>query len=458
MIKERATELLEFFQLAERAKDKVDPLSGGMKRRLAVARGLINEPELLLLDEPTTGLDPQARHLLWERLYQLKRQGVTIVLTTHYMDEAEQLCDRLVIVDNGTIAAEGSPRELIRRYSTREVVELRFFDPADQQTTPSNGSTAARTASNGSPIASCSTPPTATPPSTRSTQPRREHRVGLRPPQHPRRRLPHAHRPGPRMTAIARVGRLVERELCIMRRLWHGDRLQRVRRAVAVPLRHGRRGRRLRRRSLTATRSVGSPTCSSSRPVCSPPTSCMLAVGDSLWWVMGGTKWDKRYHAMIAGPIGTTDVLAEPPRVRSAARRGNDHRVPDRRHPARRDRARGGRLLSPLVAMLFVVAVAAPVSAWSTFTESDRSFGVIMRVGVMPLLLFSGTFFPTASLPAWGRALVPLSPLYHGVELLRAATTGRSPGTAALAGHVAVLAALLRRRVAARRAEPSPGG
>jgi lipooligosaccharide transport system ATP-binding protein len=96
-----------------------------------VARGLINEPELLLLDEPTTGLDPQARHLLWERLYQLKRQGVTIVLTKHYMDEAEQLCDRLVIVDNGSIAAEGSPRELIQRHATREVVELRFFEPTD---------------------------------------------------------------------------------------------------------------------------------------------------------------------------------------------------------------------------------------------------------------------------------------------------------------------------------------
>ncbi len=133
VIRERADELLSFFQLAERAKDKVDPLSGGMKRRLAVARGLINTPELLLLDEPTTGLDPQARHLLWERLYQLKRQGVTIVLTTHYMDEAEQLCDRLVIVDGGKIVAEGSPRELIRKHSTKEVVELRFFDPADQQ-------------------------------------------------------------------------------------------------------------------------------------------------------------------------------------------------------------------------------------------------------------------------------------------------------------------------------------
>jgi len=122
----RAMELLDFAQLRERANDKVDPLSGGMKRRLTIARALINEPSILLLDEPTTGLDPQARHLLWERLYRLKQGGVTLVLTTHYMDEAEQLCDRLVVMDKARIAAEGSPRELIERYSTREVTELRF--------------------------------------------------------------------------------------------------------------------------------------------------------------------------------------------------------------------------------------------------------------------------------------------------------------------------------------------
>jgi len=122
----RADELLEFVQLSERADSKVDPLSGGMKRRLTIARALVNEPEMVLLDEPTTGLDPQARHLVWERLFRLKQQGVTLVLTTHYMDEAEQLCDRLVVMDGGRIAAEGSPRELIERYSTREVVELRF--------------------------------------------------------------------------------------------------------------------------------------------------------------------------------------------------------------------------------------------------------------------------------------------------------------------------------------------
>ncbi len=97
-----------------------------MKRRLTIARSLINEPTLLLLDEPTTGLDPQARHLLWDRLYRLKQRGVTLVLTTHYMDEAEQLCDRLVVMDKAKIVAEGSPRELIEQYSTAEVLELRF--------------------------------------------------------------------------------------------------------------------------------------------------------------------------------------------------------------------------------------------------------------------------------------------------------------------------------------------
>jgi lipooligosaccharide transport system ATP-binding protein len=131
----RAAELLEFVQLSERAGDEVEPLSGGMKRRLTIARGLMNEPDMLLLDEPTTGLDPQARHLVWERLYRLKRQGVTLILTTHYMDEAEQLCDRLVVMDKARIVAHGSPRELIAQHSSREVLELRFddgvtFDPA----------------------------------------------------------------------------------------------------------------------------------------------------------------------------------------------------------------------------------------------------------------------------------------------------------------------------------------
>ena len=126
VIRERAAELLDFVQLADRRDSRVDPLSGGMKRRLTIARALINEPDLVLLDEPTTGLDPQARHMLWDRLYQLRQNGVTLVLTTHYMDEAEQLCDRLVVMDEARIVAEGSPRELIAKHVTREVVEVRF--------------------------------------------------------------------------------------------------------------------------------------------------------------------------------------------------------------------------------------------------------------------------------------------------------------------------------------------
>jgi len=126
LISERTDQLLDFVQLTERAGDQVDPLSGGMKRRLTIARSLINDPDILILDEPTTGLDPQARHVVWDRLFRLKQRGVTLVLTTHYMDEAEQLCDRLVVMDNGKFVAEGTPRELIAQYSTAEVLELRF--------------------------------------------------------------------------------------------------------------------------------------------------------------------------------------------------------------------------------------------------------------------------------------------------------------------------------------------
>jgi lipooligosaccharide transport system ATP-binding protein len=128
VLRDRVAELLSFMELTERAGAQVDTLSGGMKRRLTIARALVNDPDLVLLDEPTTGLDPQARHLVWERLYRLRQRGATLVLTTHYMDEAEQLCDRLVVMDKARIVAEGSPRELIDRYASREVVELRFTD------------------------------------------------------------------------------------------------------------------------------------------------------------------------------------------------------------------------------------------------------------------------------------------------------------------------------------------
>ena len=132
-LRSRIDELLAFAQLEDKRDAKVDALSGGMKRRLTIARGLVNEPSILLLDEPTTGLDPQARHVLWDRLFRLKESGVTLVITTHYMDEAEQLCDRLVVMDGGLIVAEGAPAALIREHSTREVVEVRFGSDRNAQ-------------------------------------------------------------------------------------------------------------------------------------------------------------------------------------------------------------------------------------------------------------------------------------------------------------------------------------
>ena len=135
-LKQKVEELLEFAQLTEKRNSKADDLSGGMQRRLAIARGLVNEPEILMLDEPTTGLDPQARHILWDRLFRLKEQGVTLVITTHYMDEAEQLCDRLIIMDKGKIMAEGSPAALIKQYSSKEVVEVRFGTDKNEKFAP----------------------------------------------------------------------------------------------------------------------------------------------------------------------------------------------------------------------------------------------------------------------------------------------------------------------------------
>ena len=231
-VNRRADELLEFAQLTERADDQVEPLSGGMKRRLTIARSLINEPTVLLLDEPTTGLDPQARHLLWDRLYRLKQRGVTLVLTTHYMDEAEQLCDRLVVMDKAKIVAEGSPRELIERYSTREVTELRFA--------PGRGRDARRPARRHRPARRAPARPR---PALRRRRrggggrrppARPQARVGARPPVVARGRLPApdralADRLGAPMTSLARpisssaIGRVFEHRFLSYRRTFRAS-------------------------------------------------------------------------------------------------------------------------------------------------------------------------------------------------------------------------------------------
>ena len=143
-LKPKVEELLAFAQLEDKRNAKVDEMSGGMQRRLAIARGLVNEPEILLLDEPTTGLDPQARHILWDRLFRLKENGVTIVITTHYMDEAEQLCDRIIVMDGGKIMAEGSPAQLIKTYASKEVLEVRFGTDRNEETAPALANLAER--------------------------------------------------------------------------------------------------------------------------------------------------------------------------------------------------------------------------------------------------------------------------------------------------------------------------
>ena len=204
VLRKRADELLEFVELTDRAKDRVEPLSGGMKRRLTIARSLVNDPEVLLLDEPTTGLDPQARHVVWDRLYRLKRQGVTLLLTTHYMDEAEQLCDRLVVMDKGKIVAEGSPRELIERYSTREVVELRFGDEPPGRLHVLDGR--ARLARRAAARPRAALHGQRRRRLARDPRARSRPRKRARPPEHPRGRLPPSHRPEPH-----RVTRLLAR-------------------------------------------------------------------------------------------------------------------------------------------------------------------------------------------------------------------------------------------------------
>lgn len=242
------------------------------------------------------------------------------------------------------------------------------------------------------------------------------------------------------MTAVARVGRLVEREVRVMRHLWHGiafsafiaPLLFLVSMGVGV-------GGYVDERSAAALH--GLTYLQFVAPGMIASNVMMLAVGDSLWWVMGGTKWEKRYVAMIATPLDTDDVFA-----------GHLAYVSLRSMVATVAFLIVGWplgaissfwvFLTPLVSVLLVLAIAAPVSAWSTFVEDDRSFGFIMRVIVTPLMLFSGTFFPVSSLPGWGQNLVPFSPLYHAVELFRAASTGQSPGLAAIAGHIAFLAAL----------------
>ncbi|MDQ1445200.1 MAG: lipooligosaccharide transport system ATP-binding protein [Acidimicrobiaceae bacterium] len=466
VIRPRAEELLEFVQLTDRRNDRVDPLSGGMKRRLTIARALINEPDLLLLDEPTTGLDPQARHLVWERLWRLKAQGVTQVLTTHYMDEAEQLCDRLVIMDRGRIVAEGSPQELIAQHASREVVEFRFEDRAVQDAAVA----AAGEAGLGGGVDGGRCGRRRLRAGGVGGRPgrglHRQRRAGGRGHGRPRRagrfcagaqgdlggRVLDPHRPDAGGLTLANSGagvlRVVEREATVYRRLWRAS----VFSSFVTPVLFlagigvGLGGLVDER----AGRVQGLSYLVFVTPGLLAGTAMQVGAGGSLWQIMAGTKWTRFFHGIVATPVTATGVyggyliwLA----VRTAMSCAAFLLVAA---------VLGGVpswwavLALPAAvltaAVLTAAAFAAPLCAFSATQETDLSFPLVIRLGVTPLFLFSATFFPLAQLPSWLRPAAWVSPLWHGVELCRAATTGRAAlggGPARLVVHVVVLVVLI---------------
>ena len=390
-----------------------------MKRRLTIARSLINEPTLLLLDEPTTGLDPQARHLLWDRLYRLKQRGVTLVLTTHYMDEAEQLCDRLVVMDKAKIVAEGSPRELIERYSTREVTELRFAPgiagdarrPARRDrragrapARPGPGLRRRRRGGRG-----------------RGPPARPQAGEGARPPVHARGRVPAADRPHPgrlgaAMTALAHqrstVGRVCRAPLAAL--------------PADVPARAS--SARSCRRCCSCRRwaSGSGPTCPprpstpraacrtsrSSRRACSRRRAMQTAAFEATFPIMGGLVWSQVYQAMFATPITAARHRPGPARL--------DRRPADARSRTvftlvmvalRRGRV-AARVLAIPAAVLTGLAFAAPIAAFSATQKTPNEFNAIFRFGITPLFLFSGHVLPDrAAARAVIRPIAWLTPL-----------------------------------------------
>ena len=413
----------------------MEPLSGGMKRRLTIARSLINEPELIILDEPTTGLDPQARHLLWERLYRLKQRGATLIITTHYMDEAEQLCDRLVVMDKAEIAAEGSPRELIERYATREVLELRFADAVRSSLDGRLDGLAERSRGAAGPApavrrrwrAGAGGGP-------RSPDPGG---VGARPPRHAGGRLPAPDRAdADRMTAATRV---LQRNLLVYRRTYRGS----VFSSFVTPLLY-----------LTAmglglgqlvTRDVsslpGGDYLSFLGPGIMAATCMQSAVFESTFPIMGKIMWRRNYEAMLATPIEVRHIL------------GGEllwigfrmvlissvflvvltlFRIPTSFLA----------LLAVPACVLLGVAFSAAIISFAATQQNDSGFAALFRFVINPLFLFSGTFFPLSTLPEslrWVEWIAAATPLYHGVALVRGAVLNDAGTLAGWPWHVAYL-------------------
>ncbi len=447
-LKPKIVELLEFAQLTERAKAKVEPLSGGMKRRLTIARSLINDPELLLLDEPTTGLDPQARHVLWDRLYRLKQDGVTLVLTTHYMDEAEQLCDRLVVMDGGRIVAEGSPTALIAAHSSREVAELRFAPSANEAAAgvlvPLFGDHARVEVLPDRVLLYVDDGEAAL---VRAHDERAVAGLESGAAKHARGRLPAAHRPEPgglmslmrdahpSTRARASVWPLIEYQLLSSRRAVKTI----VTGSLITPLLYLLSlGIGLGTVVNEHTDQLGVPYLVFVAPAFLTAAALQSATGDATYPVVAGFKWLRIYHGMAATPLTTrqiaiTQLLWISMRVFASS---VVYLVVMVCFGACR---RWQVIFAVPVATLTAVAFASTIAAISASVQSDGgAFSMINRFLVTPMFLFSGTFYPISQLPGWARALAHVSPLWHGTELSRDAAIGGLPASTVL-GHLAFL-------------------
>ncbi len=424
VIRERADQLLDFAQLTERAHDRVDPLSGGMKRRLTIARALISDPDLLILDEPTTGLDPQARHLLWDRLYRLKQDGVTLIITTHYMDEAEQLCDRLVVMDKGRFAAEGTPRQLIDAYSTKEVVELRFAPGEHEEIAPSLAALAERqeilpdrillyTDDGDAALAEVARMGHVA----RSTLVRRStlEDVFLRltgrslgglisawPPRcKGRRRRPVLFRHGETVSA-----RRIPTPMWLRAAGYWGYQYRRTWRSSVITsflipvLYLAAMGIALGSLIDKHSHGVDGVTyVAYLAPGLLAGTCMQIGTNDATYPVMGAIKWMRTYLAQLATPLEVYDVLLGH-LAWIAARLAIVVSI------YLAVMAAFGVVYSPWAIAAFPAAVltglafAAPVSAFAATQDKDSSFSTLYRFAIIPMFLFSGTFFPISQLPA----------------------------------------------------------
>ncbi len=427
-VRERAQELLEFVQLTDKAKSKVEDLSGGMKRRLTIARSLVNKPDLLLLDEPTTGLDPQARHLLWDKLFRLKQTGVTLVITTHYMDEAEQLCDRLVVMDKGVIVAEGSPAALIQQHSTREVTELRFGLAGEDDT---HEALAEKVSDLGDRVEVL--PDRLLVYSDDGDQvAAKVHERGLRaggragPTLHARGRLPAPDRPDlgglmsiPQGLPVTEgVGRQVDYWLTVYRRTWKGTAISSFVAplfyvvAMGVLLGGFIEGDPAELEGATSYLAFLVPGLVAAHAM-------QTAVGETTYPVMGMIKWQRIYDSMLATPLQVRDlVLAHLAfvTVRVAMTCAVFMLVVA---PFGIFETWWGALLAFVSQVLVGTAFGSVVYAFTTRLSSPEGFGVLFRLGVFPLFLFSGAFFPITNLGDIGAWLARLTPLWHGVNLSR---------------------------------------